>query len=149
VEGLGGVLRLAAVTCETFLGLQATALSGFDRFFGVSFRFGHDVLLDAVRVCGGGRLSTSHTPLALVQTGATSVSRAPRTACFLFSTNCGIHTSERPYEFPHRLLHVASFTVKRGQLTHVSFTAGKPGIYAVICTKHLPNMQGTLLVLPK
>jgi hypothetical protein len=45
--------------------------------------------------------------------------------------------------------HVASFTVKRGQLTHVSFTAGKPGIYAVICTKHLPNMQGTLLVLPK
>jgi hypothetical protein len=45
--------------------------------------------------------------------------------------------------------HVEAFTVKRGQLTRVRFTAGKPGIYAVICTKHLPNMQGTLLVLPK
>jgi Cupredoxin-like domain len=45
--------------------------------------------------------------------------------------------------------HAESFTVKRGQIMRVSFTAGKPGIYAVICTKHLPNMQGTLLVLPK
>ena len=108
LEGLGSALRLAAVTCETFLGLQATALSGFDQFFGVSFRWGHEVLLDAVRVCGGGRLSTCHTPLALVQTEATSASRAPRTACFLFSTSCGIHTSERSDEFPHRLLHVAS-----------------------------------------
>jgi hypothetical protein len=45
--------------------------------------------------------------------------------------------------------HEASFTVKRGQITRVNFTAGKPGIYPVICSKHLPNMQGTLLVLPK
>jgi heme/copper-type cytochrome/quinol oxidase subunit 2 len=45
--------------------------------------------------------------------------------------------------------HDASFTVKRGQITRVNFTAGKPGIYSVICAKHMPNMQGTLLVLPK
>jgi plastocyanin len=45
--------------------------------------------------------------------------------------------------------HVESFTVKHGQITRVNFTAGKPGLYAVTCTKHLPNMQGTLLVLPK
>jgi plastocyanin len=45
--------------------------------------------------------------------------------------------------------HVESFTVKRGHIMLVSFTAGKPGVYAVMCTKHLPNMQGTPLVLPK
>ena len=44
---------------------------------------------------------------------------------------------------------VDSFTVKRGEITRVTFTASKPGIYPVICTKHLPNMQGTLVVLPK
>ena len=45
--------------------------------------------------------------------------------------------------------HVESFTVKRGHITRVRFTAGKPGVYPVMCTKHLPTMQGTLLVLPK
>jgi plastocyanin len=45
--------------------------------------------------------------------------------------------------------HVESFTVKRGHITRVRFTAGKPGVYPVMCTKHRPNMQGTLLVLPK
>jgi plastocyanin len=44
---------------------------------------------------------------------------------------------------------VGSFTVKRGEVTRVTFTAGKPGLYPVICTKHLPSMQGTLVVLPK
>ncbi len=42
-----------------------------------------------------------------------------------------------------------SFTVKRGQITRVTFTASKPGLYPIICTKHQPNMQGTLVVLPK
>ncbi len=44
---------------------------------------------------------------------------------------------------------VESFTVKRGEITRVTFTAGKAGIYPVICTKHRPNMQGALVVLPK
>ena len=44
---------------------------------------------------------------------------------------------------------VDSFTVKRGEITRVTFTARKPGIYSVICTKHLPNMQASLVVLPK
>ncbi len=44
---------------------------------------------------------------------------------------------------------VESFTVKRGQVTRVTFTAGKPGLYPVVCTKHRPSMQGTLVVLPK
>ena len=44
---------------------------------------------------------------------------------------------------------VDSFTVKRGEVTRVTFTAAKPGLYRITCTKHTPNMQGTLVVLPK
>ena len=44
---------------------------------------------------------------------------------------------------------VESFTVKRGEITRVSLTASKPGLYPIICTKHLPSMQGTLVVLPR
>jgi hypothetical protein len=58
----------------------------------------------------------------------------------------GINGDEHPATIQD---HVESFTVKRGHITRVGFTAGKPGVYAVMCTKHLPNMQGTPLVLPK
>ncbi len=44
---------------------------------------------------------------------------------------------------------VDSFTVKRGEVTRVTFTATKPGLYSIMCTKHVPSMQGTLVVLPK
>ena len=44
---------------------------------------------------------------------------------------------------------VDSFTVKRGEMTRVTLTATKPGVYPIICTKHQPNMRGTLVVLPK
>jgi plastocyanin len=44
---------------------------------------------------------------------------------------------------------VDSFTVKRWQVTRVTFTATKPGLYPIACTKHTLNMQGTLVLLPK
>jgi plastocyanin len=44
---------------------------------------------------------------------------------------------------------VDSFTVKRGEISRVTFTATKAGLYPITCTKHTPNMQGTLVVLPK
>ncbi len=44
---------------------------------------------------------------------------------------------------------VEPFTVKRGEITRVTFTATKAGLYPIICTKHVPSMQGTLVVLPK
>jgi len=44
---------------------------------------------------------------------------------------------------------VDSFTVKRGEVTRVTFTPTKSGLYPIICTKHTPNMRGTLVVLPK
>ena len=58
----------------------------------------------------------------------------------------GVNGDEHPASSPGL---VESFNVKRGQITHVTFTAGKPGIYPVNCSKHLPSMQGTLVVLPK
>ena len=44
---------------------------------------------------------------------------------------------------------VDSFTVKRGEITRVTFTTTKPGLYPITCTKHVPSMQATLVVLPK
>jgi plastocyanin len=42
-----------------------------------------------------------------------------------------------------------SFTVRRGEITRVTFKATKPGLYPIICTKHAPSMQATLVVVPK
>ncbi len=41
-----------------------------------------------------------------------------------------------------------SFDVKRGQLTTVTFTADKPGVFRFICDAHGPSMTGNLTVLP-
>lgn len=42
-----------------------------------------------------------------------------------------------------------SFTVRRGQLTRVTFTADRPGLFPILCVSHQPTMTGYLLVLPK
>lgn len=42
-----------------------------------------------------------------------------------------------------------SDVVRRGQITRVTFTADKAGIFKIICGVHLPNMQADLVVLPK
>jgi hypothetical protein len=53
LEGRGGVLRLAAVAREALLRCAITAAFGFGVVFGVSFVWGHDVLLYFVRVDAG------------------------------------------------------------------------------------------------
>ena len=45
--------------------------------------------------------------------------------------------------------HVDSFVVERGKLTSLSFVAGQPGIYKLICTTHPPAMTGELIILPR
>jgi hypothetical protein len=40
------------------------------------------------------------------------------------------------------------FTVKRGQLTTVTFTADKAGVFEFRCGVHQPSMAGELIVLP-
>ena len=60
----------------------------------------------------------------------------------IVSVNGDVHPSTIPGV-------VDSFTVKRGEVTRVTLTAPKPGVYPIICTKHQPNMQGMLGVLPK
>lgn len=42
-----------------------------------------------------------------------------------------------------------AFSVKRGQLTTVSFTASKPGVFRILCDVHSPSMTGTLVVLAR
>jgi plastocyanin len=42
-----------------------------------------------------------------------------------------------------------SFTVKRGELTSVSFTADKAGVFPFRCAAHPPSMVGELIVMPK
>ncbi len=48
LEGLSGLLRLASVTLQALLRLQAAPVSGFGMFFGASFGWGHIVLRCAV-----------------------------------------------------------------------------------------------------
>ena len=53
LKGLGGVLRLAAVTLQALLRLKTATLSGFGLFFRVSLRGRHSALLCVVWVlCG-------------------------------------------------------------------------------------------------
>lgn len=42
-----------------------------------------------------------------------------------------------------------TFTVKRGEMTRVTFVADKVGIFGYVCSKHQPSMSGELIVLPK
>jgi len=56
-QGLGSLLRLAAVARQALLRCAITASSGFRVGFGVSYAWGHGVLLWFVEVCGDGSLS--------------------------------------------------------------------------------------------
>jgi plastocyanin len=42
-----------------------------------------------------------------------------------------------------------SFDVKRGQVTSLTFTADKAGVFTIFCDAHHPSMTGTLVVLPR
>jgi hypothetical protein len=50
------------------------------------------------------------------------------------------HSKIEGYDIP--------FVVKRGELTTVSFSADKTGIFNIVCYDHLPAMQAQLLILP-
>ena len=56
----------------------------------------------------------------------------------------GINGAEHPFV-------IAGFnvsgTIKRGQVTRVTFTADKAGIFRITCGKHLPTMTADLVVL--
>jgi hypothetical protein len=53
LQGLGGVLRLAAVSRETLMHVQVTTLAGFGVLLGVSRAWRHGALLCSVRVFAG------------------------------------------------------------------------------------------------
>lgn len=58
----------------------------------------------------------------------------------------GINGAEHVSALPP---YVQSFTVRRGQLTRVTFTANRAGVFPIICVNHQPSMTGYLVVLPK
>lgn len=56
----------------------------------------------------------------------------------------GINGDEHPFTIEGYWL---SGTVRRGQITRLSFVADKVGIFKIICRKHAPSMQADLVVL--
>ena len=42
-----------------------------------------------------------------------------------------------------------TFTVRRGEMTRVTFVADKVGIFGYVCSAHQSGMSGELIVLPK
>ncbi len=45
--------------------------------------------------------------------------------------------------------HVEGFVVERGKLTSLSFVAGPPGTYKIMCSTHQPSMTAELVVLAR
>lgn len=60
----------------------------------------------------------------------------------ILGVNGAVHSS-------HIEGYVKDFTVKRGQLTTVSFVADKVGTFRIVCDTHVPSMTGYLVVLPR
>lgn len=58
----------------------------------------------------------------------------------------GINGAEHVSSLPP---FVQSFTVKRGQITRVTFTASRAGLFPIVCVSHQPSMTGYLVVLPR
>ena len=57
----------------------------------------------------------------------------------------GINGKEHPFTIEG---YNISDVVRRGQITRVTVTADKAGIFKISCSVHLPSMQASLVVLP-
>ena len=57
----------------------------------------------------------------------------------------GVNGSQHPASIEG---YVPEFTVTRGALTTVKFTADKAGTFRITCHVHQPSMEGLLVVLP-
>ena len=55
----------------------------------------------------------------------------------------GLNGSEHPTTIEG---YDKSLTLKRGDVTDVSFVADKPGIFRIVCSKHQPTMNSELIV---
>lgn len=42
-----------------------------------------------------------------------------------------------------------TFELKRGEVTRITFTADKPGVFSIVCAAHHPSMVAELVVSPK
>src|SRR5215831_7875817 len=53
LEGFGGVLRRAAISCAALLSCAAATLSGFDGFWCIAFGWGHGEVPGTMRILDG------------------------------------------------------------------------------------------------
>src|SRR5207253_3174331 len=94
LEGLGGVLRLAAITCEALLHCAAATLSGFGVLFGGSYGEGHGVLLCCGWVLTVAVCRSARDPCPLVSVSMASPQRhalpgLPAFFCQLYAVYVG------------------------------------------------------------
>ena len=73
--------------------------------------------------------------------GSVVVNKGDEVELWIWGVNGEAHPS-------HIEEYVPQFTVTRGQLTVVSFTADKVGTFKIHCSAHQPSMEALLIVLP-
>jgi len=157
---LGGTLLLAAVS------LLAGAVAVSVRPAQVEAQATRTIYMAAVEPKGGTAVSSEPFPAAALPAGGGYVLRAPdSTGRWEVSTYqwqpgfvvaregeqvtleiVGINGAEHISALPP---FVQTFTVKRGQITRLTFNAGRAGIFPIICVSHQPSMTGYLVVLPR
>ncbi len=124
------------------------------------------IFMAAVEPKGGTGVSSEASPTAALPGGGGYILKAPdSTGRWEVSTHqwqpgfvvaregervtleiIGINGAEHVASLPP---YVQSFTVRRGQLTRVTFTANRAGLFPVLCVTHQPSMTGYLVVLPR
>ena len=157
---LGGTLLLAAVS------LLAGAVAVSVRPAQVEAQATRTIYMAAVEPKGGTAVSSEPFPAAALPAGGGYVLRAPdSTGRWEVSTYqwqpgfvvaregeqvtleiVGINGAEHISALPP---FVQTFTVKRGQITRLTFNASRAGIFPIICVSHQPSMTGYLVVLPR
>jgi hypothetical protein len=73
--------------------------------------------------------------------GVVAVNKGDQVELWIWGVNGATHPS-------HIEEYVPQFTVSRGNLTIVSFTADKVGTFRIHCSAHQPSMEASLVVLP-
>ncbi len=127
---------------------------------------GRTIYMAAVEPKGGTAVAQEPFPSAALPTGGGYILRAPdSTGRWEVSTYqwqpsfivvnqgenvtleiVGINGAEHISSLPP---YVNTFTVRRGQITRVSFAAERAGTFPILCVSHQPTMTGYLIVLPR
>ena len=153
--------------------LVAAAAAALTAAFGISMlpdpaaaQATRTIYMAAVEPKGGTQATSEPFPTATLPPGGGYVLKAPDSTgrwevstyqwqpSFIFAFEgervtleiVGINGAEHVAALPP---FVSAFTVRRGQITRVSFTAIRTGMFPILCVTHQPTMTGYLIVLPR